>query len=137
MKIRKYKSEQVLQGVRDKCVALFVVLFFSLLATSCIDEHTTVEPYQLHGLWQKFSTQEYWRYRADGTGVTWDESEDVSEEESNLTFEWSINGDELTHIFRGSLGNQAVPKVYTITSISSTQMKWEDDYGQTYILIKK
>ena len=126
-----------MQGVRDKCVALFVVLFFSLLATSCIDEHTTVESYQLHGLWQKFSTQEYWRYRADGTGVTWDESEDVSEEESNLTFEWSINGDELTHIFRGSLGNQAVPKVYTITSISSTQMKWEDDYGQTYTLIKK
>ena len=99
--------------------------------------HITVEPYQIEGLWQKIGTQEFWRYRVDGTGVTWDESEDVSEEESNLTYEWTINGDELTHVFHGSLGNQAVPKVYTVTSISSSQMEWEDIYGQTYVLLKK
>ena len=61
----------------------------------------------------------------------------MSEEESNLTYEWTINGDELTHVFHGSRGNQAVPKVYTVTSISSSQMEWEDIYGQTYVLVKR
>lgn len=139
MKEKEYKVVQVVQGMRAKGIAFFVILFFSLLATSCNDErvHITVEPYQIEGLWQKIGTQEFWRYRVDGTGVTWDESEDVSEEESNLTYEWTINGDELTHVFHGSLGNQAVPKVYTVTSISSSQMEWEDIYGQTYVLVKR
>lgn len=123
--------------IRRGFIFIFVFSFFVSMLVGCSDDtHITVEPYQLVGLWQKFGTQEFWRYRIDGTGVTWDESEDVSEEESNLTYDWSIDGDELTHIFRGSLGNQAVPKVYTVTSISSSQMKWEDVYGQTYVLLK-
>ena len=106
-----------------------------MLCTSCglfdHDVHINVSEEQLYGCWQKSGTEEYWRYNAGGTGVTWDEAEDVSESESNLTFTWSIREDELTHIFRGEMGNQAVPKVYTIKSISETTMQWEDDYGIT------
>ena len=103
-----------------------------VLLTGCHDEnHITVEPGQLVGCWQVTGTQEYWRYRSDYSGVTWDESEDISEEESNLTYTWTINGDELTHVFSGEMGNQAVPKVYTVTSISANAMEWKDIYGMT------
>ena len=98
--------------------------------------HITVNPEQLQGCWVKSGTQEYWRYRDDSTGVTWDESEDMTEEESNLTFTWEVNRDVLTHIFRGVMDNQAVPKVYTITEITPQSMKWEDDYGITCTLNK-
>ena len=70
------------------------------------------------------------------TGVTWDESEDITEEESNLKFEWTLSRDELTCVFRGAQGNQAVPKLYVIRSISSTQMTWEDYYGIEYTFRK-
>lgn len=100
------------------------------------DNHITVSDSQLEGLWQKNNSQEYWRYNASHTGVTWDESEDVSEEESNLTFTWSIAEDVLTHVFTGAMENQAVPKVYTIKEINGSYMKWEDDYGISYTLSK-
>ena len=98
---------------------------------SLIRSGDTMEPGQLVGCWQVTGTQEYWRYRSDYSGVTWDESEDISEEESNLTYTWTINGDELTHVFSGEMGNQAVPKVYTVTSISANAMEWKDIYGMT------
>ena len=110
----------------------------TLMVSACHEEevHIVVTPDQVTGCWVKNSTQEYWRYLDDGTGVTWDESEDHTEAESNLRFEWSVSGDVLTHIFRGEEGNQAVPKVYTVKGISPSAMSWEDDYGQQYTLIK-
>lgn len=110
----------------------------TLMVSACHEEevHIVVTPDQVTGCWVKNSTQEYWRYLDDGTGVTWDEAEDVTEAESNLRFEWSVSGDVLTHIFRGEEGNQYVPKVYTVKGISPSAMSWEDDYGQQYTLIK-
>ncbi len=90
----------------------------------------------LVGKWVVENTQEYWRFRGGGTGVTWDESEDISEEESNLKFEWSLDRDELTCVFRGANENQAVPKVYRIREITASSMKWENIYGQTTRLKK-
>lgn len=117
-----------------------MVALMSVAMSACSwfekDEHITVSESQLYGKWVKQSTQEYWRYNADHSGVTWDESEDVTEEESNLTYEWTVNGDVITHVFHGAQGNQSVPKVYTITEIDASHMTWEDDYGMSYRLVK-
>lgn len=117
---------------------MVAMALLALLATGCHekDVHIMVEPEQLLGKWLKDGSQEYWRYRSDSTGVTWDESEDVSEEESNHTFEWTVNGDRLTHVFRGEQGNQAVPKVFTVKEITSTTMRWQDDYSMEYNFTK-
>lgn len=100
------------------------------------ETHITVEEGQLYGKWREGATQVYWRYEEDGTGVTWDEGEDVHEEESNLTYTWTVRGDVLTHVFSGAQGNQAVPKVYTITEVDEGHMVWKDDYGMTKTLSK-
>lgn len=99
--------------------------------------HINVSEGQVVGVWVKNNTREYWRYDSDNTGVTWDESEDISESESNLRFTWEIaNDDELRMVSSGEMGNQFVPKNYTVTEISSTTMKWEDAFGLTYTLNK-
>lgn len=111
----------------------------AMLAGACghTEVHINVSDDQLEGVWQKSGTEEYWRYVVDGhTGVTWDLSEDISEEESNLVFTWSVNGDVLRHVFTGAENNQAVPKVYTVKEISSTSMTWVDDYGMTHKFTK-
>lgn len=114
-------------------ISLFLMAAVALLAAGCLPEeiHIYVDPAELEGLWQKSDSQVYWRYNIDGTGVTWDASEDITEEESNLTFTWEVEVDELTMIFQGSEGNQAVPKVYTVTAIDGTSMSWKDNYGMT------
>ena len=111
-----------------------------MLMTSCFlfdkETHINVEPEQLYGKWQEGTTEVYWRYLSDSTGVTWDEGEEISEQESNLTYRWTVHGDVLTHVFTGAQGNQAVPKVYTITEINNSRMEWKDDYGMTKTLTK-
>lgn len=123
-----------------RIVRLLAVALMSVTMSGCFmfnnETHIVVDEEQLYGKWQEGSTQVYWRYLADSTGVTWDEGEDITEEESNLTFNWTVRGDVLTHVFSGSQGNQAVPKVYTITSIDESHMEWKDDYGMTKSLNK-
>lgn len=119
-----------------KLVILFMGVF--LLMTSCKKETpVTIDASLLPGKWLHEGTEEYWRYYANGNGVTWDESEDISEEESNLTFQWTLSGDVLTHVFTGSSGNQAVPKVFYVNYINGSIMQWTDDYGSTIHLIRQ
>lgn len=118
------------RGYRLLTVALLVALY----GACGKDTHIHVDDSQLIGTWVKSGTQEYWKYDADHNGVTWDESEDIGHHESNLTFTWSIAEDVLTHAFPGEMGNQAVPKVYTITEISGSMMKWKDEEGFRYNL---
>lgn len=95
-----------------------------------------VNPDDLTGRWVVEGTQEFWHFRNGGTGVTWDESEDISEEESDLQFEWTLNRDELTCVWRDENENRTVPKVYRICEITTSSMKWENIFGQTTKLKK-
>lgn len=124
--------------VKGKIIITVALMALMMTACSLFDKepHITVNESQLYGKWQEGSTQVYWRYAYDGTGVTWDEGEDIMEEESNLTYTWTVRGDVLTHVFTGAQDNQAVPKVYTITFIDDSRMEWKDDYGMTKTLTK-
>lgn len=113
-------------------MAMFVLSMGCFVLNGCGKDFVLdVNADDLTGRWVVEGTREYWRFRSDGRGVTWDEGEDISEEESNLRFEWTLDRDELTCIFRGENENQAVPKVYRIREISSSDMMWEDIYGRT------
>lgn len=101
------------------------------------DTHIDVNKSQVLGTWVKVGTQEYWRYQSGGSGATWDESEDIGGDETNLTFSWTLDGDYLEHSFSGRHGNQNVTEAYYITEISETTMKWRDaNYDGTYTLRK-
>lgn len=134
-----------------KFIAILTVsAAMALLLVSCFkhreDERLVVSPEQVTGLWVKDSNPyEYWRFRSDLTGITWDETPDpetgepeMTEDLSNLGYTWKIeNGDVLMFSFPGAMENQDVPKYYYIKEISATTMKWEDEYGLTYTLIKR
>ncbi|MBP5678101.1 MAG: hypothetical protein J6W88_06365 [Bacteroidales bacterium] len=117
------------------------VLFFAVLMALAVcacqkDEHINVNPSDLVGKWQRTGTEEYWRINAANDGVTWDESQDISEEESNLTFTWDLDQDEITCLFSGLVENKVVPKVYTIRSISGNNMTWRDEYGLSMSFVR-
>lgn len=112
----------------------------ALLAAGCNHEGEgiTVSEGQVYGVWQKEGTQEYWSYREDGTGHTWDRADGIDNEtdSGSVAYSWSIsNGDQLRHRFSGTNIGDMVVRTYTITSISATQMEREEEIG-TYKLRK-
>ncbi|MCL2073784.1 MAG: hypothetical protein FWH18_07680 [Marinilabiliaceae bacterium] len=70
---------------------------------------------------------EYWLYNSNNRGKSWDENDDVNENEAQ-SFEWSLCGAklELLHGMESSQGR--IPKQYTITELTSKTLKYRDDY---------
>ena len=85
----------------------------------------------LYGRWQEGTVFE--RYDETGLGATWDVGEDVEEEEAQL-FNWSLDGSTLIHEHIGTF--VTVPKVYTVTTLNSSQLTYHDDFGTTHYFSK-
>lgn len=110
-----------------------IVLATSAILVSC--DEVIDDPFDdslLIGKWQ--SGTEFYKYAFDGTGSTWDEADDVTEDEAQK-FTWTLVQSELTHIHLMELGG-SVPKVYTVTELSSTSLKYRDDFGKTFSFVK-
>lgn len=119
---------------------VFLMALGALMFAGCNrdKEGITVSESQLYGVWQKQGTQEYWSYREDGSGHTWDVSDGIENEtdSGSVAYNWSINnGDQLRHRFSGTNIGDMVVRTYTITSISATLMEREEEIG-TYRLRK-
>ena len=71
---------------------------------------------------------------ADGTGGTWDTADDVTEEEAQ-DFTWTLVNAELTHIHILEIGGH-VPKVYTVTELTSSTLTYNDDFGVEFSFTK-
>lgn len=90
------------------------------------------EASDLVGTWQEGTVHE--KYLAGGTGFTWDTADDVSEEEAS-EFEWTLEDDQLIqkHIM---FGGQVVPRILTITKLTSFELVYEDTGGVSHYFIK-
>ena len=121
----------------------FKLLFISILAVSAIilsmsscSPDTDVEFDQtiLIGKWQETNTLNFEVYGKDGSGYTWDEADDVTEAEAQ-PFTWGLNGNVLTQVHTMEMGGN-VPKVYTVTKLTATELIYEDNYGNKHTFWK-
>lgn len=115
-----------------KRILLILLSLATLVMVGCKSDPVSYTPDQLYGKWQRGS--EYYRYDSNMKGVTWDTSDDVSEEEAQ-PFEWSVSGDQLTVIHIMEMGGR-IPKVYTITSLTSNILKYQDNYNQQFVFTR-
>lgn len=93
----------------------------------------------LIGKWQNDNNPgEYWVYstETDSTGTyqyghTWDENDDVHESDltpyGNSWFKWQLVKADLTQIHLMENGGAEVPKVYTVTMLTSTRLTYKED----------
>ena len=86
----------------------------------------------LYGKWQEGSVFEV--YEADGSGITWDEADDVSQEEGQ-PFNWTLEGETLTQEHLTTFGS-LVPKVYTVSTLNSSNLTYHDAYGKYHYFNK-
>ena len=92
-------------------------------------EYVDFNPNWVPGLWQKNETTEYWRFKGDGTGVTWDPKEDVTEEESMNIFSWETIGHTLSLVFNGIVDQE---REYYLIDQTQDVMVLVDSYGLHY-----
>lgn len=118
-----------------KIIRFFLLLIVStVFMVSCILDTTsqTFDENLLYGKWQSGTV--FYKYISDGTGTTWDTSDDVTEAEGQA-FNWTLVQDELTHIHVLEIGG-SVPKVYTVTELTETILVYKDDFGTVYTFSK-
>jgi len=114
-------------------VCLMVCFSFSVLFNSCEEEEIFFQESLLIGKWASGTV--YYKYLSDYSGKTWDTSDDVTEAEAQ-SFTWTLVKSELTHIHIMEVGGN-VPKVYTVTELTATSLKYKDDFGKTYSFVKQ
>ena len=103
-------------------ICLLVVFY------SCGDKKNSFDRSLIPGKWNEGTLFE--RYFSDGTGYTWDEGDDVKEDEAQK-FEWTLEKDGLTQIHLGDMGLK-VPKSYTVTELTLSSFKYKDSHGKSY-----
>jgi len=111
---------------------LIMSIAVSALAVSCETLETSFDDALLIGKWQSGTL--FYKYLDDGTGGTWDTADDVKEEEAQ-DFTWTLVNAELTHIHILEIGG-SVPKVYTVTELSSSSLTYHDDFGVEFSFTK-
>jgi len=111
---------------------LLTVCTISLILTSC---ELLEEPFDetfLYGKWRSGTL--YYKYLSNGTGGTWDTSDDVREDEAQ-PFTWTLSGSVLNHLHIMEMGAN-VPKVYEVTELTATTLKYRDDFGKQFSFVK-
>jgi hypothetical protein len=105
----------------------------SLFTVSCEpDTQVSFDQSLLTGKWKSGTL--FYKYLADGTGGTWDTADDVTEAEAQA-FTWTLVADQLTHIHIMEIGG-SVPKVYTVTELTESSLKYHDDFGVNFAFTK-
>ena len=79
----------------------------------------------LYGRWQSGTL--FYKYLNDGSGATWDTKDDVTEAEAQK-FTWTLIQSELTQNHILEMGG-TVPKVYTLTELTDSTLKYHDDFA--------
>ena len=121
-----------------KLISLAIIAVTTIIVSmsSCSpDSDVEFDKTLLYGKWQENKTKNFEVYNSDGTGYTWDEADDVTEAEAQQ-FTWTLEGDALTHIHIMEMGAN-IPKVYTVTKLTATELTYKDDFGKTHTFNKQ
>ena len=119
----KLLSYSKIRRIFYKISALFLLLFIFI---SCSEfGKSKYDEALLYGKWRSGTL--YYKYNSNNTGYTWDTKDDVYENEAQR-FTWSLSGSELTQIHKLETGGGEIPKVYKISELTSTKLRYFDDY---------
>lgn len=123
--------------MKSRILIVLSIVILGIMGTSCSkdeDNEVHFEETLLHGKW--VSGTVFQKFNADLTGSTWDTKDDITEEEAQK-FTWTLTKDQLEQIHLIQTGAN-VPKVYTVTELTASTLKYKDDQGekQTFNKVK-
>lgn len=100
----------------------------------------------LIGTWQENGTEAFVRFlteKADSEykyGYEWNEAEDIFPKDlvkyGNGWFKWKLVKADLTEIHLMDNSGAEIPKVYTVTRLTDTDLEYKDDFGVKHAFSK-
>lgn len=116
---------------KNRLIRLFALGALMLTLASCGGDKKQFDIDLIVGKW--VAGTEYWRYDADGNGGTWDEGEDVHEDEAQ-PFKWEFDSENnrLTQIHQMEMGG-VIPKSYTLVDLNDNTLSYKDRFDSTYV----
>lgn len=112
---------------------------------SCQQQSVNFSESDLYGTWQEDGTEAYVRFLTaaedtiDGEykfGYEWDLNEDVKPEDlmyhGNGWFKWKLVEAELTELHLMDNQGAPIPKIYTVSKLTSTEMLLKDNYKREH-----
>ena len=125
--------------MKKRFLSYCLLLTAMAVMVGCTEKaEVVVDRNALVGKWQATdNTSEFWRYNADGTGKTWDESDDVHETDTVgvLHFNWTTVQSHIELDYYGEMGQHAYEN-YTVTRQTSDSLVWKDLYGDYRTFVK-
>ena len=131
--------------MKKRILRIALVAMVGALVASCslFMGPTSFQEDDLIGLWQEDSTEAFVRFTAekDSTGVykygcEWNEGEDVLESDltkyGNGWFKWKLVKADLTEIHLMENGGAELPKVYTVSKLTDTELQYKDDFKNVH-----
>lgn len=125
---------------------LVATLFAVCTFTSCQKAEGEFEEAQLYsngGKWETASLSAnasssdklIYIYYSDGTGITWDEGDDVTQSEASH-FKWEVDSSDMIHIYKMESDGADVPQYYTLLTLTTTTLKYRETNGKVYTFTK-
>jgi hypothetical protein len=118
--------------IKKTLLYLTAYMVIAFLVVSCEPTDESFDESLLIGKWQSGTL--HYKYLADGSGATWDTSDNVTEAEAQI-FTWTLVKSEFTHIHVLEMGG-TVTNIYTVTELTATSLKYKDDFGVSYSFTK-
>lgn len=121
--------------MKKNILRIAIVALVGALMASCMGVEEPMNG-NIVGLWLEDGTEHYVRFtteQADATyqyGYEWDEADKVTEDDvlndkpGNGWFKWLLEKPQLTEIHLMSNGGAEIPKIYTITKLTDTELQY-------------
>ena len=130
--------------MRKSILRIALVAMVGAVVASCsLGTEPTFQESDLLGLWQEDGTEAFVRFTADKDspgvykyGCEWNEGEGVFESDltmyGNGWFKWKLVKADLTEIHLMENGGADIPKVYTVSKLTDTELQYKDDFKVTH-----
>ena len=130
--------------MRKSILRIALVAMVGAVVASCsLGTEPTFQENDLLGLWQEDDKGAFVRFTAekDSTGVykygcEWNEGEGVFESDlttyGNGWFKWKLVKADLTEIHLMENGGAELPKVYTVSKLTDTELQYKDDFKNVH-----
>lgn len=130
--------------MKKRILRIAVVALVGAVVASCsLGTEPTFQENDLLGLWQEDGKGAFVRFTAekDSTGVykygcEWNEEEGVFESDlttyGNGWFKWKLVKADLTEIHLMENGGAELPKVYTVSKLTDTELQYKDDFKNVH-----
>lgn len=121
--------------MKKKILGLLVIAAIAVFSNSCKKDEVSFDESLLYGSWKQIDGADtyYYTYNSDGTGK-YRYNDQPIELARDIT--WKLDKADFTIIHKSDQGTWETPEYYTITSLTSSTLKFKDDFGVEYTQTK-